>query len=84
VVNVRRRASSRRGDSLEDETGSARLRARYQERHFDSRPAIHGAGSGEHTLDLILIRHGSDFFHGFYALRFTLLTCLDAVLVFTN
>ena len=62
VVNVRRRASSRRSHALNDETASVRFRARDQKGYPVARPAIHRACSCWHILDLILIRHGCDSF----------------------
>src|SRR5262249_46524361 len=60
VVNVRRRASSRRNDALDDETVSVRFRTRGQKAYPVTRPAIHWACSGRDILGLILIWHGGD------------------------
>src|SRR4051794_17374235 len=65
VMSVRRRASSWPGDSLKDETGFARLRARDQKAYPVAWSAIHRACSCWHILDLILIWHGCDFFRCF-------------------
>jgi hypothetical protein len=62
VVNVRRRASARWDRDFDDETGSARLRARDQKGYPVSRPPIQRARSCWHILDWILIRHGCDSF----------------------
>src|SRR5262249_18796524 len=62
MVDVRRRASARREQTLDDETASVRVRTCGQKAHPVARPAIHRAGSCWHILDLILICHGSDSF----------------------
>jgi len=53
VVNVRGRASSRRSQTLNDETASVRLGAGDQKAYAVARPAIHRARSGWDMLGLI-------------------------------
>src|SRR5262249_59376049 len=70
VVDVRRRASSRRHHALNDQTASVRIRARGQKAHPVTRSAIHRACSCWHILDLILICHGGGSFLFFCSLFF--------------
>src|SRR5215471_12633905 len=65
VVKVRRRASSWRKQTLNNETASVRFRARGQKRYPVARPAIHRPGSCRHMLGLISILRDCVFFHDF-------------------
>src|SRR5262245_6689963 len=58
VVNVRRRASSRYRQSLEDETASVRICARGEKAYPIAGPLIHRSCFCWDILRLILICHG--------------------------
>src|SRR5262249_35357622 len=60
VVNVRRRASSRRSHALNDETASVRFRACDQKAYPVAGSAIHRACSCWDIVDLRLIRSACD------------------------
>src|SRR3954465_2609242 len=75
MVNVRRRASSRRNHALDDETAYVRFRARDQKAYLVAWSAIQLAGSGWHILDLVLILHGFDFFFASVLFLFDDLAC---------
>jgi hypothetical protein len=74
AVNMRRRASSGTRHSLNYETAPARFRACDEEGYPVARSPIHRACSRGYILNLILILHGFDFFHGFYVYFFI---CLE-------